>query len=173
MWTKWGGNEEIRGGTGICLVFPDSPVLWEIVMGGHGFGRGREDPHPVQTVSRHAGGRRGRGRLHVPGDAVELRPRISQLREDDGTHASRCPGQGTRGRLRRRGFLAVSSGGPPPLARDAHGFSPGPSPGIPSAGIDRRGPFRREGGAGKADRKSTRLNSSHGYISYAVFCLKK
>src|SRR5256884_3558154 len=28
------------------------------------------------------------------------------------------------------------------------------------------GPFAR-------DRKSTRLNSSHGYISYAVFCLKK
>src|SRR2546429_1071493 len=30
--------------------------------------------------------------------------------------------------------------------------------------------------AGRAvalDRKSTRLNSSHGYISYAVFCLKK
>src|SRR2546429_1672315 len=25
----------------------------------------------------------------------------------------------------------------------------------------------------RADRKSTRLNSSHGYISYAVFCLKK
>src|SRR2546429_7321298 len=25
----------------------------------------------------------------------------------------------------------------------------------------------------EADRKSTRLNSSHGYISYAVFCLKK
>src|ERR1041385_5761813 len=25
----------------------------------------------------------------------------------------------------------------------------------------------------KTDRKSTRLNSSHGYISYAVFCLKK
>src|SRR2546422_2767382 len=31
------------------------------------------------------------------------------------------------------------------------------------------------GGARKlgGDRKSTRLNSSHGYISYAVFCLKK
>src|SRR2546422_1943074 len=29
-------------------------------------------------------------------------------------------------------------------------------------------PARRWG-----DRKSTRLNSSHGYISYAVFCLKK
>src|SRR2546422_2169332 len=27
--------------------------------------------------------------------------------------------------------------------------------------------------AAHGDRKSTRLNSSHGYISYAVFCLKK
>src|SRR2546429_2203463 len=27
--------------------------------------------------------------------------------------------------------------------------------------------------SGVVDRKSTRLNSSHGYISYAVFCLKK
>src|SRR5687768_17897429 len=27
--------------------------------------------------------------------------------------------------------------------------------------------------SGQIDRKSTRLNSSHGYISYAVFCLKK
>src|SRR2546422_5463528 len=31
---------------------------------------------------------------------------------------------------------------------------------------------RREDEPGR-DRKSTRLNSSHGYISYAVFCLKK
>src|SRR2546429_7156693 len=29
------------------------------------------------------------------------------------------------------------------------------------------------GQALRQDRKSTRLNSSHGYISYAVFCLKK
>src|SRR2546422_5522822 len=28
-------------------------------------------------------------------------------------------------------------------------------------------------GVRTGDRKSTRLNSSHGYISYAVFCLKK
>src|SRR2546422_3455480 len=28
-------------------------------------------------------------------------------------------------------------------------------------------------GLERRDRKSTRLNSSHGYISYAVFCLKK
>src|SRR2546429_6800574 len=30
-----------------------------------------------------------------------------------------------------------------------------------------------EGCIEEVDRKSTRLNSSHGYISYAVFCLKK
>src|SRR2546422_4547969 len=34
----------------------------------------------------------------------------------------------------------------------------------------RRGQVR---GIEGADRKSTRLNSSHGYISYAVFCFKK
>src|SRR2546429_1665213 len=36
--------------------------------------------------------------------------------------------------------------------------------------------FMQEGmhhAVAKGDRKSTRLNSSHGYISYAVFCLKK
>src|SRR3989449_7510773 len=38
--------------------------------------------------------------------------------------------------------------------------------GSPNGGI---GP----GVSPKTDRKSTRLNSSHGYISYAVFCLKK
>src|SRR5258707_11618604 len=41
-----------------------------------------------------------------------------------------------------------------------------------------RGGLHRPGGAGAdrheaADRKSTRLNSSHANISYAVFCLKK
>src|SRR2546430_7126787 len=39
------------------------------------------------------------------------------------------------------------------------------------------GPARPDGEAGglahAADRKSTRLNSSHSQISYAVFCLKK
>src|SRR2546422_10071118 len=35
--------------------------------------------------------------------------------------------------------------------------------------VGRRAPV----GNASLDRKSTRLNSSHGYISYAVFCLKK
>src|SRR2546430_8577500 len=32
---------------------------------------------------------------------------------------------------------------------------------------------RTPAGAGRSDRKSTRLNSSHSQISYAVFCFKK
>src|SRR2546422_3736496 len=34
-------------------------------------------------------------------------------------------------------------------------------------------PDRAAAARARRDRKSTRLNSSHGYISYAVFCLKK
>src|SRR5687768_17837013 len=34
-------------------------------------------------------------------------------------------------------------------------------------------PAQEAAAAATEDRKSTRLNSSHGYISYAVFCLKK
>src|SRR2546422_7513892 len=48
------------------------------------------------------------------------------------------------------------------------------------ARLRRPGPDAQRGGSGGVsrrgalgDRKSTRLNSSHGYISYAVFCLKK
>src|SRR2546429_2803065 len=42
------------------------------------------------------------------------------------------------------------------------------------SGIVREGTKTNMGAVVAAiDRKSTRLNSSHGYISYAVFCLKK
>src|SRR3989449_1749757 len=45
-------------------------------------------------------------------------------------------------------------------------------------GVPAPGPQHHHGGrdprpGDRLDRKSTRLNSSHGYISYAVFCLKK
>src|SRR2546422_7095242 len=43
-------------------------------------------------------------------------------------------------------------------------------PSRPSTPAQAPGPGTRRA---RADRKSTRLNSSHGYISYAVFCLKK
>src|SRR2546429_4692394 len=42
----------------------------------------------------------------------------------------------------------------------------------PCQGKARSGPGQ-DGEKLPLDRKSTRLNSSHGYISYAVFCLKK
>src|SRR5687768_17835494 len=38
---------------------------------------------------------------------------------------------------------------------------------------DNVGASDNQSDAARRDRKSTRLNSSHGYISYAVFCLKK
>src|SRR2546429_7144539 len=49
------------------------------------------------------------------------------------------------------------------------GMSVGNFDGRPERGTVHGALFRHSPG----DRKSTRLNSSHGYISYAVFCLKK
>src|SRR2546422_4561220 len=49
--------------------------------------------------------------------------------------------------------------------------------GVPEAQLCLRDGFQRDADelvrAQHLDRKSTRLNSSHGYISYAVFCFKK
>src|SRR3712207_8703945 len=63
-----------------------------------------------------------------------------------------------------------------PLRRPAERRERGPEPVHASGGV----PHRVQGNGGKAghvperrDRKSTRLNSSHANISYAVFCLKK
>src|SRR2546430_2896615 len=50
------------------------------------------------------------------------------------------------------------------VADDARGGVPG------AARVDR---VRQPADHGQLDRKSTRLNSSHSQISYAVFCLKK
>src|SRR5687768_17900528 len=62
------------------------------------------------------------------------------------------------------------SGGQPPLGRRR---GPRHPPALAAhRGLLRRRPAVRHRGGGQ-DRKSTRLNSSHGYISYAVFCLKK
>src|SRR5688572_31260546 len=60
--------------------------------------------------------------------------------------------------------------------------APGPTPGMPggaekarsgSAGNEFQHNQSRRFGITLQDRKSTRLNSSHSQISYAVFCLKK
>src|SRR5256885_4149299 len=64
------------------------------------------------------------------------------------------------------------SHGPAPGAalRDGRLLGCHPGGGGSGVGAPHIGPLRRPAGA---DRKSTRLNSSHLVISYAVFCLKK
>src|SRR5690349_23421329 len=62
---------------------------------------------------------------------------------------------------RRGGAGAACRGGSPPRARGWH------------RPPDRADPPAPPGPAPAPDRKSTRLNSSHVEISYAVFCLKK
>src|SRR5205085_11243789 len=57
-----------------------------------------------------------------------------------------------------------------PRARDRAGRGAG---GAPRAAHPRPAGRRRGQGHAGRDRKSTRLNSSHSQISYAVFCLKK
>src|SRR5690606_40016340 len=71
----------------------------------------------------------------------------------------------------------LSLGGPDALAESARLLARG----RPRETGDRQRPPRGRGavhrfaagGTGRGDRKSTRLNSSHVKISYAVFCLKK
>src|SRR2546422_413255 len=100
-----------------------------------------------------------------------------------------------RGRpLPDRGLLGVRLRDPvPPAAGDRRAAVPGlraparacpdrvglrvprvrPLPAEPPRLASLRVVRRRQGLHARRDRKSTRLNSSHGYISYAVFCLKK
>src|SRR5690606_40213463 len=61
------------------------------------------------------------------------------------------------------GHIGVRAAGGP-VHRDHHGSGDGP--------VDRPAAWQRAG-LRRRDRKSTRLNSSHVKISYAVFCLKK
>src|SRR3712207_8473453 len=63
-----------------------------------------------------------------------------------------------------------------PALRDAVDAYPRPSESsVRRLHAHERAPVRPPGGeaGGHQDRKSTRLNSSHANISYAVFCLKK
>src|SRR3712207_9155042 len=68
----------------------------------------------------------------------------------------------------------VRRGGPPPGPRTgARPRTPPPPRSAAPRPRAPRTPARRPGGTVRRDRKSTRLNSSHANISYAVFCLKK
>src|SRR5256884_9987524 len=76
------------------------------------------------------------------------------------------------------GSLSVSALMASPLAKGLFRLAIGESGaffGRPPAGsaMPTLGETEKTGAKFAEDRKSTRLNSSHGYISYAVFCLKK
>src|SRR2546422_7424029 len=98
-----------------------------------------------------------------------------------------CPDTRARSRLRRRERepAALRNAAGRELerdrddlhARERHGAAVRQHPGHVLRPVWRPRPRKRRHrpapGARHRDRKSTRLNSSHGYISYAVFCLKK
>src|SRR5437762_6342855 len=112
----------------------------------------RRDGHEPDTEQHAADNRHGGGR-HTTNAAVLLLAHLRCL--------------ASRGRLSRPGTAAP--GEPLDLSARARRRRPACRPG--RAVADQRGPdaARRRRG----DRKSTRLNSSHRCISYAVFCLKK
>src|SRR3954464_6668060 len=74
-------------------------------------------------------------------------------------------------------FFFFNDAAPPeiyPLSlHDAFPISDAPAAGLPAASEDRKDPRAAPPDGQGRDRKSTRLNSSHTIISYAVFCLKK
>src|SRR2546427_3518718 len=82
-------------------------------------------------------------------------------------------------RLQRRSRVGGASrrrehaqGRPRPRAHASDARAP-TAPGVRLAVPDHNGHRARLRRATRGDRKSTRLNSSHSQISYAVFCLKK
>src|SRR5207245_10879402 len=91
-----------------------------------------------------------------------LFPYTTLFRSRDRRRLQECALRRFEGRLSGRGVCAVQPGlvlsGRLDDVCAAHGGRP--------ASV-------RQHGARDRDRKSTRLNSSHGSISYAVFCLKK
>src|SRR2546429_2328716 len=76
------------------------------------------------------------------------------------SHANSCPAEG--------GLVRALPRGPVELQHSSHRSSRAPPWARKTGPQDTRSRLAPE-----RDRKSTRLNSSHGYISYAVFCLKK
>src|SRR5699024_11927914 len=88
-------------------------------------------------------------------------PYTTLFRSDrQGPDPGATPGRGHRCTVRAVGADAPRSRGLP-------------GRGLPLGTVAPRHPTRGQARRGGGDRKSTRLNSSHVSISYAVFCLKK
>src|SRR5207253_10217023 len=85
--------------------------------------------------------------------------RSARVRRRRAMRAVQPPGEARRHAGRAQGFAALGTARQDPEKRHSPSW--------------RRGPAKRPTVRDGADRKSTRLNSSHVAISYAVFCLKK
>src|SRR3989449_4466592 len=130
------------------------------------------DDDPLLLEALHAVADRADADLQLPRDVPEALPRIRvQPPEDrDVKFIEELHGHGGRRRAGR--YLSLSRAGAGsvrvlPLREEAE---------LPDSHVDRRMGLPEASEPAlpeRVDRKSTRLNSSHGYISYAVFCLKK
>src|SRR2546422_10874475 len=96
--------------------------------------------------------------------AFDVAPRITGIRREVG-HAQQCPILPAFHVRPRPVYVAGPNGRRRFSRRPQDDSTPsGPERYVGSQAFEIRA---------RSDRKSTRLNSSHGYISYAVFCLKK
>src|SRR5438105_8640788 len=101
--------------------------------------------------------------LVKPGDAVAKEQSLVTLESDKATMEIPSPGAGVVKELRIKVGDKVSQGSPILVLESSQAEKKPEAPKAPPASA----------AAPSADRKSTRLNSSHEWISYAVFCLKK
>src|SRR2546422_8708400 len=131
---------------------------------------------PYTTLFRS---HRVRGGARIPAGRRLPRDRLERLgtdgppvREDvpRGAREHAAPRGGSVGLVPVR--TPLHEGGPRGGGRGRAGAGGG-APQRPRGRADVRRQSRVDRAACEGDRKSTRLNSSHGYISYAVFCLKK
>src|SRR2546429_3132959 len=141
-----GGSEYATG----TLAVHDSPAAPVIVsLGAGGPGIGRRAARPPRTKNRGIRRTRDDARRGTPSRATG--PRWYRADQREMPRRAACKSDSGL----RTGF-AVWSARIAEISR-VHSGRP----------VDTGARNRRK------DRKSTRLNSSHGYISYAVFCLKK
>src|SRR5690625_3035579 len=154
-----------------------------------GFGRRKPRRSPArcrnQELSRNSLWRGATGSLLHDGDLLRVPPGGRCSPEPAGLHASGKRGNdrpstegGSEAPGMKRVQLAIVGGGPAGLAAAAEAVSLGLSVALLDEQAAVGGQIYRHveevmEAAPRRDRKSTRLNSSHVAISYAVFCLKK
>src|SRR2546422_274012 len=121
-------------------------------------------PPPAPVPSR-SGMRDAGGVEPAPADVTRVKasPLAKRMAREAGVDLKLVSGSGPGGRVFKRDVEGSASRALAPAAA---------TPVVQSHPASRI-PHPEATGAPFEDRKSTRLNSSHGYISYAVFCLKK